>query len=107
MAKIIVSENVTVDGVVHDPTGEEGTAGGGWFTRVGPADREAFGEAALEEADAAEAFLMGRRTYEFLASRWPARTGPLASRLAGITKYVVSTTLAAPAWDNTTVIRGD
>jgi dihydrofolate reductase len=106
MGKIIVSENVTVDGGVRDPTGEEGTPGGGWFNQAGPADREAFGRAALEEALAADAFLMGRRTYEFLASRWPARTGALADRLNDIAKYVVSATLATPAWNNVTVLRG-
>ena len=105
MGKIIVSENATVDGGVRDPTGEEGAPGGGWFNQAGPADREAFGRAALEEAIAADAFLMGRRTYEFLASRWPARTGPLADRLNDIPKYVVSATLETPAWNNTTVLR--
>jgi len=107
MGKIIVSENVTLDGCVGDPTGEEGTARGGWFSRVGPVDREAFGRAALDEALAADAFLMGRRTYEFLSSRWPARTGALADRLNRIPKYVVSATVEEPAWDNTTVLRGD
>ena len=107
MARVIASENVTVDGVVEDPTGEEGTPGGGWFFRVGPGDREAFGHAALEEAVAADAFVMGRRTYEFLASRWPTRTGALADRLNGIPKYVVSGRFQEPAWRNTTVLRGD
>ena len=107
MGKIIVSENVTLDGGVKDPTGEEGTARGGWFARVGPADREGFGQAALDEAVAADAFLMGRRTYEFLSSRWPARTGALADRLNRVPKYVVSATIEEPAWNNTTVLRGD
>ncbi len=107
MAKIIVSENVTLDGVVQDPTGDEGFEGGGWFGRVTAADREAFGAAALEEALAAEAFLMGRRTYEFLASRWPARTGALAERLNALPKYVVSATLGQAAWHNTTVLGAD
>jgi dihydrofolate reductase len=107
MGAIIVSENITVDGAVEDPTGEEGAPGGGWFNRMAPADREAFGRAALEEALGAEAFLMGRRTYDFLASRWPARTGALADRLNGIDKHVVSATLRDPSWTNTTVIQGD
>lgn len=107
MARIIVSENVTLDGVVQDPTGEEGTPGGGWFAQVGPADRDAFGKAALDEALAADAFLVGRRTYGFLASRWPARTGALADRLNDIPKHVVSTTLREPTWTNTAVIRRD
>jgi dihydrofolate reductase len=106
MGKIVVSDNVTVDGVVQDPTGEEGFRHGGWFARAGTSDREAFARAALDEALAAEAFLMGRRTYEWLASRWPSRTGPLADRLNSIPKYVVSSTLE-PDWNNCTVIRGD
>ena len=100
MGRIIASTNVTIDGSVCDPTGEEGRPGGGWFGRIGSADHDAFGRAALEEARAAGAFLMGRHTYEFLASRWPDRTGPLAERLGEIDKFVVSATLAGPAWRN-------
>ena len=107
MAKIIVSDNVTLDGVVQDPTGEEGFRHGGWFARVGNNDREAFAKAALDEALGAGAFLVGRRTYEFLASRWPSRSGPLADRLNSLPKYVVSSTLETPEWNNTVVIKGD
>jgi len=107
MGRIIASTNVTIDGSVCDPTGEEGRPGGGWFGRIGSADHDAFGRAALEEARAAGAFLMGRHTYEFLASRWPDRTGPLAERLGEIDKFVVSATLAGPAWRNTSVLRDD
>jgi dihydrofolate reductase len=107
MAKIVVSDNVTLDGVVQDPTGEEGFEHGGWFARVGDNDREAFARAALDEALAAEAFLVGRRTYEFLASRWPSRTGALADRLNSLPKYVVSSGLEHPEWSNTTVLEGD
>ena len=107
MGTIVVSENVTLDGVVQDPTGEEGSRHGGWFLRVGTNDREAFSKAALDEVLAAEAFLLGRRTYEFLASRWPSREGELADRLNSIPKYVVSSTLEDPDWNNSTVIKGD
>jgi dihydrofolate reductase len=107
MAKIMVSENITLDGVVQDPTGEEGFQHGGWFSQVGSNDREAFGSVALDEALAAEAFLLGRRTYEFLASRWPSRTGALAGRLNSLPKYVVSSSLENPDWNNTTVIKGN
>lgn len=107
MGTIVVSENVTLDGGVLDPTGEEGAPRGGWFAQAGPSDRESFGQAALEEALAADAFLMGRRTYEFLASRWPTRTGALADRLNSIPKYVVSSTLEERAWNNTAVLNGD
>jgi dihydrofolate reductase len=62
---------------------------------------------ALDEALGAEAMLWGRRTYEFLAARWPSRSGPLADRLNSLPKYVVSSTLEAPAWNNTTVLKGD
>jgi dihydrofolate reductase len=107
MARIIVSENITLDGVVQDPTGEEGFSHGGWFGQVGSNDREAFGRAALDEALAAEAFLVGRRTYEFLASRWPSRTGALADRLNSLPKYIVSATLEDPGWNNSRLIKGD
>ena len=107
MGKIVVSENVTVDGVVQDPTAEEGFRHGGWFLQVGRNDREGFYQTALAEALGAEALLVGRRTYEFLASRWPSRTGELAERMNSIPKYVVSSTLKDPDWGNTTVLRGD
>jgi dihydrofolate reductase len=106
MGKIVVSANVTLDGVVQDPTGEEGFRHGGWFAQVGSNDREGFARCALDEALGAEAFLVGRRTYEYLASRWPSRSGELADRLNGMPKYVVSSTLRDPAWTNTTVITG-
>ncbi len=107
MGKIVISDNVTLDGVVQDPTGEEGFKLGGWFAQVGGNDRDAFGKAALDEAQAAVAFLIGRRTYEFLVSRWPSRTGELADRLNSLPKYVVSSTLERPAWNNSTVIKGN
>jgi dihydrofolate reductase len=106
MGKIVVSANVTLDGVVQDPTGEEGFRHGGWFAQVGSNDREGFAQCALDEAVGAEAFLVGRRTYEYLASRWPSRSGELADRLNDMPKYVVSSTLHDPAWNNTTVITG-
>jgi dihydrofolate reductase len=107
MGKIIVSENVTLDGVVQDPTGEEGFAGGGWFGQAGNKDREDWAKVELDEALGAEALLMGRRTYEFFAARWPSRSGQWADRLNSLPKYVVSTTLQDPAWNNTTVLTGD
>jgi hypothetical protein len=73
MGRVVVSENVTLDGVVQDPTGEEGFRHGGWFVRVGDNDREAFYKAALDEALGAGAMLLGRRSYEFFAARWPSR----------------------------------
>ena len=97
----------TLDGVVQDPTGEEGFRHGGWFLQAGSNDREGFYQAALDEALGAEALLQGRRTHEFLAARWPSRSGELADRLNTMPKYVVSSTLEASDWNNSTVLRGD
>jgi dihydrofolate reductase len=108
MAKMVVSENVSVDGVVQDPAGVEGFARGGWVGRVGDRGREDAAKVVLDEALGAEAQLFGRRTYEFLAARWPSRSGELAERLNGMPKYVVSSsTLADPAWTNSTVLKGE
>jgi dihydrofolate reductase len=107
MGRIVISENITLDGVVQDPTGEESFRRGGWFVQVGSNDREAFSNAALDEALGAEALLLGRRSYEFLATRWPSRTGELADRLNGMPKYVVSSTLQDPDWNNSTVIKAN
>ena len=107
MGKIVVSENVTLDGVVQDPTGEEGFRYGGWFAQIGDKDREWWAKVGSDEALGAEAFLLGRRSYEFLAARWPSRTGEWADRLNSMPKYVVSSTLVDPAWNNSTVLTGD
>jgi dihydrofolate reductase len=107
MGKIIISENISLDGVVQDPTGEEGFQHGGWFGEVGDKDRAERAEVMLHEALETEAMLLGRRSYEFLAARWPSRTGALADRLNSKPKYVVSSTLAHPAWNNSTVLKGD
>ncbi|SRR6266487_222201 len=107
MGKIILSENVSLDGVIQDPAGDEGFRHGGWVGRIGGRGRDEAASLALEEALGTEAMLLGRRSYEFLAARWPPRTGELADRLNGKTKYVVSSTLHDPAWNNTTVLRGD
>ena len=107
MGKIVVSENVTLDGVVQDPAGAEGFARGGWVGRVGERGREEAATVVLDEALGAEAQLFGRRTYEFLAARWPSRAGDLADRLNEMPKYVVSSTLKDPDWNNSTVLAGD
>jgi dihydrofolate reductase len=105
MGKIIMSENVSLDGVIEDPAGDEGFRVGGWVGRI--ADRPEVAKVTLDEALAAEALLLGRRSYEWLAARWPSRTGALADRLNGVPKYVVSSTLEEPKWNNSTVLRGD
>ena len=107
MGKIIVSENITLDGVFADPMGEEGPGRGGWFTRTQEADRAAFAELSQQEALGAEALLLGRRTCAWFAERWPARTGQWADKLNGMPKYVVSTSADDPGWTNTTVLTGD
>jgi dihydrofolate reductase len=104
MGKIVVSDNVTLDGVVQDPAGDEGFRVGGWVGLI--KDRPELGKLALDENLAAEALLLGRRTYEWLAARWPTRSGELADRLNSLPKYVVSSTLENPAWNNSTVLKG-
>jgi dihydrofolate reductase len=105
MGKIVVSDNVSLDGVVQDPAGDEGFGRGGWVGRI--ADRPELNRLALEENLGAEALLMGRRTYEWFVARWPSRSGELADRLNSMPKYVVSSTLVDPDWNNTTVLKGD
>ena len=105
MGKIIVSENVTLDGVVQDPTSDEDFARGGWGGR-GPVKGD-VARVILDDAVGTEAILLGRRSYEFFAARWPSRSGALADRLNSKAKYVVSSTLEDPAWNNTTVLDGD
>jgi dihydrofolate reductase len=112
MGKIVISQNVSLDGVVQDPTGEEGFRRGGWFSQYGGKDLEAWGKVEYEEAVAAEAMLLGRRSDEYFAAIWLARSGAWADRLNSMPKYVVSSTLDEPRWSNSTgfkgaVIKGD
>jgi dihydrofolate reductase len=105
MGRIVISENVSLDGVVQDPAGDEGFRVGGWVGLI--KDSPQLNKLALDEALGAEAWLLGRRSYEFFAARWPSRSGELADRLNSLPKYVVSSTLDDPAWNNTTVLKGD
>jgi dihydrofolate reductase len=107
MGKIVISENVTLDGVVQDPTGEEGFRHGGWFGQIGDKDREEWGKVEFEEAMGAEALLLGRRSDEYFGRRWVGRSGEWADRLNSLPKYVVSSTLGDPHWSNSTVLKGD
>ena len=109
MGKIVLSgpQNVSLDGVVQDPTGEEGFELGGWFVQSGGKDLEEWSKVALDEALSAEAWLLGRRSYEYFGVRWRPRSGGLADRLNSMPKYVVSSTLQAPDWNNSTVLKGD
>ena len=107
MGKIVISENVSLDGVVQDPTGEGGFRHGGWFGQVGDKDREEWAKVEFEEALGAEALLLGRRSDEYFGPRWTGRSGEWADRLNGLPKYVVSSTLVNPEWSNSTVLKGD
>ncbi|MGO8958949.1 MAG: dihydrofolate reductase family protein [Streptosporangiaceae bacterium] len=107
MGRIVISENVSLDGVIQDPTGEEGFRLGGWFGQIGEKDRNAWARVELDEALGAAALLLGRRSYEYFAARWVSRTGEWADRLNNLPKYVVSSTLEDPDWNNSTVLMGD
>lgn len=109
MGKIVISgpQNISLDGVIQDPDGQEGFGLGGWFVEFGGKDLEEWNKVALAEALGAEAWLLGRRSYEFFGVRWRPRTGGLADRLNNMPKYVVSSTLEDPEWNNTTVLKGD
>ena len=104
MGKIVVSENVTLDGVIQDPAGDEGFRVGGWVGLI--KDRPELSKLALDEALGTEVLLLGRRSYEWFAARWPSRSGELADRLNSMPKYVVSSTLENPDWNNSTVLKG-
>jgi dihydrofolate reductase len=106
MGRIIVSENVSLDGVVQDPTGEEGFKQGGWFLELEDKDREEWAKVLLKEALGAEALLLGRRSDEWFAVRWLSRSGEWADRLNSLPKYVVSSTLEEPRWTNSTDFKG-
>jgi dihydrofolate reductase len=107
MGKIVISTNVSFDGVVQDPDGEEGFSLGGWFGQFGGKDLEEWAKVEFEEALGTEALLLGRRSDEWFAARWLSKTGEWADRLNSLPKYVVSSTLQEPKWSNSTVLRGD
>jgi dihydrofolate reductase len=109
MGKIVMSgpQNVSLDGVVQDPDGAEGFRLGGWFVQYGGKDLEAWSRVALDEARGAQAWLLGRLSYEFFGMRWRHRNGELADRLNSMPKYVVSSTLEYPDWTNSKVLKGD
>jgi dihydrofolate reductase len=107
MGKIVVSENVSLDGVVEDPSGEQGFRHGGWFVQFIGQDWDAWAELELAEAQGAEALLLGRRSDEYFATRSQTQTGGYVDRLNSLPKYVVSSTLEEPKWTNATVLRGE
>jgi dihydrofolate reductase len=105
MGQIVVSQFITVDGVIEDPGGAERFERGGWAFRF---DRGPEGDKfKLDEVMAAQALLLGRVTYQGFAEAWPSRTGEFADKFNGMPKYVVSSTIDEPAWTNSTVIAAD
>jgi dihydrofolate reductase len=105
MRRLMVSEFISLDGVVEAPGGEPGHPNTGWvFDYHGP-ELEAY---KFDEINAASALLLGRVTYEGFAEAWPPRSGPIADRLNSIPKYVASTSLTTPLeWSNSTLLDGD
>jgi dihydrofolate reductase len=105
MGKVVVSQFISVDGVVEDPGGSESWERGGWAFQFDRGDEG--NKFKLDEVMASEALLLGRVTYEGFAEAWPSRTGEFADKFNGMPKYVVSTTLKEPEWNNSTVIADD
>ena len=104
MRKLIVSEFISVDGVVEAPGGEPGYEHSGWVFAFGhPEDQNAY---KLQETLDAESLLLGRVTYEGFANAWPERSGEFADKMNSMPKHVVSSTPVEPEWENTTVLEG-
>src|SRR5665213_1129866 len=104
MRKLIVTEFVSLDGVMKAPGGEPGYAHSGW---VGELFTDELGAFKLKEQLAADILLLGRVTYESFYGAWPQREGPMAEKINTMTKYVASTTLGSSDWHDTTIISAD
>jgi dihydrofolate reductase len=105
MGRIVITEFISLDGVIEAPGGGEDFKYGGWTFEI---DRGDEGNAfKLEETMASDALLLGRTTYEGFAAAWPGRDGEFADKFNAMPKYVVSSTLKDPDWANTTVLEGD
>jgi dihydrofolate reductase len=105
MGKIVVTEFMSLDGVIEDPGGSEDFKHGGWSFEISRG--EEGDKFKLDETMASEALLLGRITYEGFAEAWPSREGEFADKFNNMPKYVVSSTLGDPGWNNTTVLSGD
>lgn len=105
MSRIVVSQFVSLDGVIEDPVGIETLGRGSWSGRASSGDEG--GRFKVEEMIDAEAMLLGRTTYDGYVAAWPSRAGEYADKINSMPKYVVSSTLENPVWDNTTVLEGD
>lgn len=102
MGKIVVTEFISLDGVMEDPAGVEGSGLGSWTSEVGWGDEgDKF---KYDETFGSEALLLGRVTYDGFAEAWPTRDGEFADKFNSLPKYVVSSTLQNPTWSNTTVL---
>jgi dihydrofolate reductase len=105
MGKIVVTEFISMDGIIEDPGGSEDYEHGGWSFQI---DRgEEGNKFKVDETMATDALLLGRVTYEGFADAWPSREGEFADKFNNMPKFVVSTTLDKPEWNNSTVISGD
>jgi dihydrofolate reductase len=104
MGRIVVTEFVSLDGVMEDPGGAEDYEHGGWTFEI---DRGAGDKFKMDETFDTQALLLGRRTYAGFAAAWPSREGEFADKFNTMPKYVVSATLEQPDWNNSTVLRGD
>jgi dihydrofolate reductase len=105
MGRIVVTEFVSLDGVMEDPGGSENFAHGGWSFRFSRG--EEGDQFKLDETMASDALLLGRVTYQGFAEAWPSRDGDFADKFNSMPKYVVSSTLQDPQWNNSAVITGD
>ena len=105
MGRIVVTEFISLDGVIEDPGGVEGFEHGGWSFEF--ARSEEGGKFKLDETLESEALLLGRVTYEGFAAAWPSREGEFADKFNSMPKYVVSSTMDEAGWTNSTVVRGD
>jgi dihydrofolate reductase len=105
LGRIVATEFVSLDGVMEDPGGAEDFKHGGWTFEIGQGEEGA--KFKLDETLASEALLLGRVTYEGFAEAWPSREGEFADKFNSMPKYVVSSTLGAPEWNNSTVLTGD
>jgi dihydrofolate reductase len=103
VGRIVVTEFISVDGVIEDPGGSEGFEHGGWALDLG----DDGGQFKFQETMGSEAMLLGRKTYDHFAQVWPSQEGPYADKFNSVPKYVVSSTLTDPSWSNTTVLGGD
>ena len=105
MGRIVVTEFISLDGVIEDPGGSEDYRFGGWSFEISRGDEG--DQFKVDETNNSAALLLGRKTYEGFADAWPSREGDFADKFNNMPKYVVSSTLKDPEWNNSTVLSGD